>query len=159
VQAAAPTLNTRLLTMFDRFEGQPLTIMHADWRLDNFFFGAGNSGYDFAVIDWQICNRGWGAYDVAYFIATNLEPEVRRVHGDTLLRAYHDALAAGGVRDYAFETLQSDFRLSVALVLGNYIGNLTSLDVTNERGVALFDLMLGRVAQAVVDVDALSAIE
>ena len=159
VQAAAPTLNERLLAMFDRFDDLPLTIMHADWRLDNFFFGDADSGYDFAVIDWQICNRGWGTYDVAYFVSTNLEPEVRRAHGDSLLHAYFEALADGGVQGYTFETLRSDFRLSVALVLANYIGNLTSLDVANERGVALFETMLGRVAQAVVDVDALGAID
>ena len=133
--------------------------MHADWRLDNFFFGRRDGDYDFAVIDWQIANRGWGAYDVAYFMTTNLEPDVRRQHGDALLRVYFDALVAGGVRDYAFDTLQSDFRLSVALVLANMIGNVTSLDITNERGVALFELILGRVAQAAADVDALGAID
>jgi hypothetical protein len=159
VRAAAPTLNERLLPLFERFQDAPLTIMHADWRLDNFFFGRPNGDYDFAVIDWQIANRGWGAYDVAYFMSTNLEPDVRREHGDALLRMYFDELVSGGVHDYAFDTLQNDFRMSIALYLANMIGNVTSLDVTNERGVALFELMLGRVAQAVDDVDALGAID
>jgi hypothetical protein len=159
VKAAAPTLNERLLALFNRFDDTPLTIMHADWRLDNFFFGSGDGDYDFAVIDWQISNRGWGAYDVAYFMASNLTPEVRRAHGDALLRDYGRALFAHGVTDYSFERLQSDFRLSVALLLANTIGNLTSLDVTNERGAALFELILGRTAQAAADLDVLSAID
>jgi hypothetical protein len=159
IREAAPTLNARLLALFPGFADAPLTIMHADWRLDNFFFGGIESGYDFAVIDWQIANRGWAAYDVAYFITTNLDIEVRRAHEADLLRRYYETLSAGGVREYAFETLQNDYRMSVAVQLGNFIGNLTSLDVTNERGVALFELMLRRVAQAATDLDVLSAID
>ncbi len=157
--AAAPTLNEKLLGLFGRFEEAPLTIMHADWRLDNFFFGKPGGGYDFAVIDWQIANRGWAAYDVAYFLGSNLDPAIRRAHGDELLRHYHDTLCAGGVRGYAFDTLLSDCRVSTAVLLGNMIGNLTSLDVTNERGVALFEMILGRVAQAAIDGDVLKALD
>jgi uncharacterized protein DUF1679 len=157
--AAAPTLNERLVGMFGRFDEAPLTIMHADWRLDNFFFGTPGSGYDFAVIDWQIANRGWAAYDVAYLMGGNLETEVRRAHEEQLLRAYHDALLAGGVRDYPLETLRDDYRLSMAVYLANMIGNLTSLDVANERGVALFETMLRRIAGAVTDLDALAVVD
>jgi hypothetical protein len=159
IRAAAPTLNERLLALFDRFEAAPLTIMHADWRLDNFFFGTAGSGYDLAVIDWQIANRGWAAYDVAYFISGNLTPEARRKHEDALLRAYHDKLTAGGVRDYPFETLRDDYCSSVAVYLANMIGNIMSLDQTNERGMRLFETMLERIATAVTDLDALDALD
>jgi hypothetical protein len=39
--------------VIDEFDGGALTIMHADYRLDNMFFGAPGAPYEFAVIDWQ----------------------------------------------------------------------------------------------------------
>jgi hypothetical protein len=155
VRAAAPTLNERLLAAFDRFDDTPLTLMHADWRLDNFFFGAPGGDFDFAVIDWQVTNRGWSAYDLACFLGANLAPDLRRDHEQDLLHAYHGGLTSAGVRDYPIERLREDYSWSTVMYLANMIGNLGSLDTANERGVALFETMLSRIATTVADLDAL----
>ncbi len=158
LQRAAPALNERLLRMFPRFERAPTTIMHADYRLDNMFFGTPGSGYDLAVIDWQIANRGWGAYDVAYFLGSNLDPAERRAHEASLLRDYHRTLLEAGSRDYSWELCQEDYTLSLITYLANLIGNVASLDPTNERGLALFELLFTRVVAAVTDLNALDAL-
>ena len=44
------------------------------------FFGNPGSGYEVAVLDWQSPNMAWGAYDVAYFLYSNVEIETRRAH-------------------------------------------------------------------------------
>ena len=157
---ALPTLNKRVLGMFDQFADAPLTIMHADYRLDNMFFGAPECGFDFAVIDWQITNRGWGAYDVAYFIGTNLEPSLRRAEEMSLLREYHTTLteARTGGEPYDWERCRVDYVRSMAMLFANMIANAASLDTANERGVALFDMIIGRVAAAAEDLQALDAL-
>ena len=158
IRATAPTLNVGILALLDRFEQVPQTIVHADYRLDNFFFGNPGSDYELAVIDWQIACRGGAAYDVAYFTALNLEADVRRQHEDELLGLYHQTLMQQGVRDYPLDALQNDYALSMLFYLGGIIGNVTTLDSTNERGEELFALMLGRAATAVMDLHALDAL-
>ena len=157
---ALPTLNERVLRMIDEFADAPLTIMHADYRLDNMFFGSTEGGYEFAVIDWQITNRGWGLYDVAYFIGTNLEPELRRVEEMTLLREYYDTLTLERTRGgaYSWETCRADYVRSIGLLFANMIANASSLDTANERGVALFDMITGRVAIAAEELQAIEAL-
>lgn len=155
---AAPELNERMLRALDQLSDLPLTIMHADYRLDNMFFGYPGCDYDLAVVDWQIANRGWAAYDVAYFIGSNLETDVRRAHEDALLREYHGGLCAGGVGGYAFEAFREDYRRSMSMYLATMIGNFVTLDTANERGVALFELIFRRVAAAVDDLRALEAL-
>jgi hypothetical protein len=157
---ALPDLNERVLRILDQFEGGPLTIMHADYRLDNMFFGGAGAGYDLAVIDWQIANRGWGLYDVAYFTGTNLDSEQRRQHEMTLLREYHDALtsARSGGTPYTWDDCLLHYRMSMAALFANMVGNLASLDMANERGVALFSLIVGRAAAAAHDLESLDTL-
>jgi aminoglycoside/choline kinase family phosphotransferase len=155
---AIPTLNERLLAMLPQFEDAPLTIMHGDYRLDNMFFGGRESGYELAVIDWQIANRGWGLYDVAYFLTSNLEPDARRTHEEELLREYHAIVTKESGVEYDWQRCREDYALSTAVYFANMVGNIASLDPADERGLALFDLILTRIATAVEDLDALSAL-
>lgn len=159
VREAAPHLNERLLAMLPQFDAMPQTIMHGDYRLDNMFFGDPGSGYDVAVIDWQILNRGWATYDVAYFVSLNLPVADRRAHERDLVREYYDTLTAAGPRvSYTWEACWQDYVRSLAVYLCNNIGNVATLDTANERGAQLFDEMFERVATAVIDLDALSLV-
>ncbi len=157
---ALPTLNERLLLMMDDFDTTPLTIMHADYRLDNMFFGHPGGPYEFAVIDWQITNKGWALYDVAYFLGTNLDPALRRAEEMGLLREYHAVLTRERTRgdDYDWETCRRDYVRSILMYFANFIGNAASLDPANPRGLELFGLMISRISAAVDDLDALSSI-
>ena len=92
---------------------RPMTISHGDYRLDNFFFIAGEGSERAVVFDWEFCVRGRGAYDVATFISDSFAPERRRKEELGLLRTYHSTLAANGVEGYPFEECLSDYRLSM----------------------------------------------
>jgi aminoglycoside/choline kinase family phosphotransferase len=158
VRAAAPKLNERLLRLVDELEGRPSTLVHGDYRLDNFFFGNADSDYDLAVVDWQVTSRGFGSYDLAWFLGGNLEPEQRRRLERPLLELYCDSLAANGVAGYSFERCWEEYVKTMAAILGTVIANFASFDPTNERGVALFEMLLRRYSAAVTDLDSLAAL-
>jgi hypothetical protein len=159
-RSVIPTLNERALRLLDDDAAALQTIVHADFRLDNMFFGTVGGEYEFAVIDWQITNRGWGAYDVAYFMASNLDPLLRRAEEMSLLREYHTTLTQertrGGV--YSWDTCRADYVRSVALLFTGMIATASSLDTTNERGVALFDMIVRRIATAAEELQALDVL-
>lgn len=145
----APRVGAVLHKMADR----PRTIVHGDFRLDNFFFECGEDT-PFAVIDWQIANRGIGAFDIGYLFAGNLKTEMRRSHEQELLRLYHDTLVANGVKDYSFDDLYEDYRTSVMFsFVYNVIGS-GNLDYANERGMQMWTAWLDRTTAAIADLDA-----
>lgn len=155
IRAVIPTLGARVLTLMEPLRESAVTLAHGDYRLDNMFFGNAGSGYDLAVLDWQSPNLGWGAYDIAYFLYSNLDVETRRQHEDTILHDYHAALVAGGVHDYSYEALHADYVASMLVSLAIWVINVATLDTANERGVALFKLFLERLSAAILDLNAL----
>jgi hypothetical protein len=131
---------------------KPATLVHGDYRADNFFYGAGEQ--DFTVVDWQIILRGPGAFDVAYLLTGNLSVEDRRASGEALVRRYHDALLAGGVQGYDFDACWRDVRLCTVFAWMWPVIAVGALDPANERGVAFFFEWSHRVCSAIQDLDA-----
>lgn len=156
--AAGLTLHRRILAHLDRFASNPLTICHGDFRPDNMFFGNATSGRPLIVFDWQSPNRGWGAYDLAYFIAGSLETDLRRRHEDDLLAEYHGLLMEGGVTGYPLEQLRNDYRACMAVMTGISIINGATLPMTNQRALDLFVQMFERFVAAIEDQDVLSVL-
>jgi aminoglycoside/choline kinase family phosphotransferase len=141
--------------------GPPETMLHCDLRLDNVFFDdtVGNSeSSDTGVIifDWQLVRRGPAAYDVAYFLSGALAPETDAETERSLLQAYHEALLAGGVTDYAFSALELDYRRGLLAVLQT-MTTIGDVDMGDGRGVDLANLWIERLAGRVcgLDLDAL----
>ena len=67
----------------------PSTLIHNDCHPGNQFVAAdGRPG----LIDWQLCRAGPWARDVAYLLATSLDPETRRSVERDLLAEYLDRL-------------------------------------------------------------------
>jgi hypothetical protein len=156
---AVPTLNERVTIVIDRLQHRgDMTLGHGDFRLDNMFFGRPGADYRLAVIDWQSPARGWGAYDVAYFMTSCVGTEERREHGQDALRAYHERLMQGGVRDYPFEALWEDYRGSLMAYLAISVITGATLQLSNERAVALFRLIFERLNAAIADADAANAL-
>ncbi|MEX2225613.1 MAG: oxidoreductase family protein [Dehalococcoidia bacterium] len=157
LRAAFPTLGERITKLMASIaEENTMTIAHGDYRLDNMFFGEDGAGYELAVIDWQSPNQGWGAYDIAYFLYSNVDVETRRAHEMAILREYHDTLVANGVSDYSFDALVEDYKRSLLVSLGIWVVNAATLDTANERGQALFELFFDRLSTAIMDHDALA---
>jgi hypothetical protein len=68
--------------------------------------------------DWSLTN--WlGVYDLAFAIVLDWPSEIRRELEQPVLRHYHERLMQHGVRDYGWERLWYDYRLSAAM--GIYI--------------------------------------
>jgi Ecdysteroid kinase-like family len=139
--------------LLERLSEPPMTLLHGDYRLDNLFFDDSDEDPVVAV-DWQICGLGRAPYDIAYFMSQSLTPEDRKAADEQVVRAYHDALRAGGVEDYSFEQCWDDYRLGI-LFCSVYPLNAGALDLVNDRARALFEAMLDRSAKAILDLDAL----
>ncbi len=87
----------------------PRCLTHNDYRPDNMMFATEKGGHPFTMLDWQTVAYGTGAVDVAYFLAGALTPDERRANEAALLKHYHDALVAGGVRGYSMDDLKRDY--------------------------------------------------
>ena len=158
VRAIIPGLNERVMRMLDTLVVEErLTAAHGDYRLDNMFFGQAGAPYELAVIDWQSINRGWGAYDLAYFMSGSFPNDQRRQYEQKLLRRYHEALTASGrVPGYSLEQLFDDYRRSLLVYLAIFVINGATLEMTNERAVALFNVIFDRLNDALLDLQAVS---
>ena len=147
-------LGGSVVGILDRFVNGPQTLLHADLRLDNIFFGVRPEDPPLTLIDWQISARGVGTYDVGYLMSQSMDIDVRRQHEQELLRMYHGLLQEGGVTDYSFDQMLDDYRWTVLFcfaypVMGGGLG-----DLSNERGYALARAMMERSAAAIMDWDA-----
>jgi hypothetical protein len=130
-------------------------MAHVDFRLDNFFFddAAADLADRVVVIDWQLAVRSIPIGDVSYFIVQSLDTDVRREHGEALLRRYHDGLVARGVQGYTWDDVHTDFRRAVLTQLAIAVVGAANLDPGNERGKALMDVLVTRNFAALVDYD------
>ena len=120
----------------------PETLIHGDFRYDNLFFD--DAPDPVVVIDWQLASRGAGAYDVAYLLGGALRADVGHSDELALLRAYHDELLAGGVKDYPYERFARDYARALLVVLQT-IATTDPEQLGAPRGVALIDLWIERL--------------
>lgn len=136
----------------------PLTVQHADYRLDNLLFGGGPAGPFVAVVDWQTVTRGPGAADASYFLGAGLALEDRRRHEFALLRDYHQTLVAGGVEGYGWDDCVTDYR---RFAYAGYVMAVSAsmLVERTARGDDMFLAMASRHAAQIVDLDAESLLE
>jgi hypothetical protein len=135
----------------------PPTIVHGDFRPDNFLFGRSPEAPPLAVVDWQTVSKGLGPADVAYFVGGAFDDEQRsRVERD-LVESYRQQLNAAGVpysehdcwRDYRWGSLHG----VVISVLA------TMMAAQTERGDRMLTLMATRHARHALDLDALDLVE
>ena len=132
----------------------PQTLVHGDYRLDNMFFDA-CGGAAFAVVDWQLFRRGRGVFDVAWFLSGCLNPETRRSWERDLLRLYVSTLAQNGVAGYDLERCLEDYRLSLLSCLMLGVIAAAAAERETERGLALFETLMRRMASAISDHNAI----
>ena len=137
------------------FPEKPTTLAHGDYRLDNLFFRRHEDDTEVIAIDWQICVRTVGAYDLGYFISQSLTTENRRAHEERLLDVYRSTLAEAGI-DYPADELMEDYRRTVLFCLCYPIQAGGNVELVNDRAVQLVGQMLDRVVAAIRDLDAAS---
>ena len=106
-----------------------------------------------AVADWQIVLRARGPYDVAYFMSQSINPAERRASEMDILRGYHATLQENGVKGYDFEQCFDDYRTSAMFCLVYPVISGGTLDLANDRGVALVTAMLDRSVATILDLN------
>lgn len=139
-----------------RVAGIPITLLHGDFRPDNFMFGVDETAPPMKVVDWQTLALGRGVTDVAYLLGAAIAPERRRADEQRHLEHYGAALADRGV-DYSAEECERDY------AIGSLHGIVIAMTATTmadrtERGDALFTLMLNRHGRHALDLGALDRI-
>jgi len=130
----------------------PVSIAHADVRLDNIFFGA----KDIALVDWQSVCTSAPEQDLAYFVTQSLTDDVRNARD--WVGMYHEALTRHGIT-YPESSCRARYRVC-ALYLSAYAVVIAgTLDLGNERGLALGRTLLGNCMRSLVELDAFSLLD
>ncbi|MDD9934256.1 MAG: phosphotransferase [Myxococcales bacterium] len=137
-----------------RVMDMPLTLVHGDFRADNLFFEGLPGGDDLAVIDWQICHRGHGPFDVAYHLTQSITPETRRAIERPTLELYHRTLVDNGVEGYSFDDLWEYYREAALYGLVYPITVCGALDMSEPRARGLGQVFLERSLSAITDLNA-----
>ena len=127
-----------------------LTFTHTDCRCENYLFG-GSAGDDvITMIDFQLCTKHIGPFDVATLLAGSMLPEVRRANEPALIAGYHARLEELGVQGYTLERCWLDYRrgllqMAVASVI------VSDLQGGNDRGAELLENLFLRPVIAATD--------
>ncbi len=127
------------------------TLVHHDCHPGNLFWSGSQPGF----LDWQLVRMGEGIGDVAYFLATSLDPECRRVHETELLNLYLESLATHGVTGIDEQGVYLRYRAHLtyafeAMIVTLAIGSMMELDSNIE--------LIRRTTEAVYDHDSFAAL-
>lgn len=134
--------------------GTPSTVIHMDYRPDNFLFGHDEGAPPLVVVDWQTVNAGLAMNDIAYMIGGGFEPDRRAAVERSLVEEYRRRLVAHGI-DYDADTCWRDYRVaSVWGVIMTVIATVYAEET--ERGNAMLTAMGNRHGRHALDLDAVS---
>lgn len=127
----------------------PLVVAHGDYRLDNLLFRDGAA----TIIDWQSLRLGPPGLDLGILIGSALDTDTRRAHQEALITRWHDALLAGGVRDFSRADAAASVRAGGLWTFLLTVGLATTL-AQSERGDAMWAGLIARSAELVADLGA-----
>lgn len=135
----------RLSGWAERQAQGPLTVVHADHRLDNLVFDAEGR---VTVLDWQTALMGNGTMDVASFLATSLTVEDRRAWEEDLFALYGEAVGR------STDEVRTGVRHHLLWWMALFANNLSRIHPTDPRGRTMFEHTVQRTFQAAADHDA-----
>ena len=145
----------RIPGLLRRLSEPPHAICHGDYRVDNMFFATDAPGAvrSIAVIDWQLCCRGRGVADIAYFLTQSLPVGLRRAREKTLVESYHRELTANGVTGYSLAQCRADYKAASLYCLVYPV--ITAPLATEEKPLTILTAakMAARTAAAIADLD------
>jgi hypothetical protein len=131
----------------------PRTVVHLDYRPDNFMFGVDEGAPPLVVVDWQTVNHGFAMWDIAYMIGGSFEPSERATVERDLIADYLARMSAAGV-DYESDTAWRDYRLGAVWgVVMSVIA--TILAAETERGNDMLTVMAQRHGRHAIDLDSM----
>lgn len=89
------------------------TLVHHDCHPGNLFWKGAEPGF----LDWQLVRTGEGIGDIAYFLATALDSNLRRVHEKYLLDIYLTNMQQQGVEGLNRQNLYQRYRAHLSYAL------------------------------------------
>jgi hypothetical protein len=101
------------------------TLAHGDAHVWNLFYPRPGTDDGIRIIDWDAWRIRRAVDDLAYMMAVHWYPAQRARLEATLLERYHQALCAGGVRDYDLDRLREDYRYGVIASLAIPVWQMT----------------------------------
>lgn len=120
------------------------TIIHHDCHPGNLFWHGEKPG----LLDWQMVRTGEGVSDAAYFIATSLEPAVRKTNENQLMTHYVESLTSRGITNINLEQLFKKYRAHLIYPLE---AMLVTLAVGDMMDLKANQTLIMRTASAVED--------
>ena len=147
VKDIAATLPQHVPNLLEQMCVEPICAVHADVRLDNVFFGDD----EIALVDWQSVCTSAPEQDLAYFVTQSLSDEVR--NAEDWVALYHQQLTAEGI-DYSLEQCRERYRVSAMYLLCYATVIAGTLDLGNERGMALGRTLFGNAMRSLVELNA-----
>jgi hypothetical protein len=135
--------------LLDTMCTEPVCITHADMRLDNIFFGTD----EIALVDWQSACTSAPEQDLAYFVTQSLSDEVRNAQDWVAL--YHAELTNNGI-EYDLLRCRERYRVTALYLLCYAVVIAGTLDLGNERGLALGRTLFGNAMRSLTELDAFS---
>ncbi|MBE0436345.1 MAG: phosphotransferase [Methylomicrobium sp.] len=128
------------------------TLVHHDCHPGNLFWHKSQPGF----LDWQLVRIGEGISDVAYFLATALSPETRRLHEASLLSRYVRILMDNGVTGIDLASQVQRYRAHLiypfeAMLVTLAIGGMMDLESNLE--------LIRRTVAVVEDLDAFAVLQ
>jgi hypothetical protein len=135
---------------------EPPTLLHRDTHSRNWYIT--NSG-QMGLYDWQVTGKGSWALDVSYALGVGLRTDDRRAWEHDLLDLYLDQLRAAGGQPPSAEQARRSYRQQIMHGLAYWlatIGVMKFQPQTQPRDVCR--VAIGRLAQAVEDLESLSAV-
>ncbi|WP_426573944.1 phosphotransferase [Aquihabitans sp. McL0605] len=153
VQRLAPTV-ARWFAGTD----SPSTLIHMDYRADNFLFGSTPNDPEITIVDFQTLAYGNGAIDLAYAIGGSFpDPADRTAVERDLVDEYRSRMAAAGV-DLSADVLWHDYRFGT--VWSVLMAVMASMGAErSDRGDDMFVAMAERCGRQAIDLDALALLE
>ncbi|MEM7004021.1 MAG: phosphotransferase [Pseudomonadota bacterium] len=140
-------------TLLEEMCTAPVSIVHADVRLDNVFF----NDEEIALVDWQSVCTSAPEQDLAYFVTQSLSTEVR--NAEDWVAVYHRALVTHGVSDYSLEACRQRYKVSALYLLCYATVIAGTLDLANERGQALGRTLFGNAMTSLQELDAFALLD
>ncbi|MDE0652337.1 MAG: phosphotransferase [bacterium] len=131
----------------------PFCVVHGDYRLDNLLIDESLEPPRITAVDWQTMGVTSPLTDVAYFMGASLHPADRRETEESIVRAYHEALAAAGIEDFDWAACWEGYRRASLYGLGIAV-LARGVAARNPDGDGLFRVLLQRHAAHALDLGA-----
>jgi hypothetical protein len=127
------------------------TIVHHDCHPGNLFWHDEKPG----LLDWQMVRIGEGIGDIAYFLATSLEPAIRKKNENQLITHYIETLKNLGISNINSEQMFNRYKAHLTYP---FEAMLVTLAIGDMMDLKANQLLIERVTSAILDNNAFDAL-